>query len=166
MRQTDSNPWYRERWPWILMAGPAIVVVAGGITAALAFATSDGLVADDYYKQGLAINRVIAREDRARTLGLEATLQFNDTRDVARVALHGAELPARPPRLTLAHSTRGGFDRTVALTEVAPGLYEGRVPALPAGAWYVQLQDEGATWRLDGQWRGGAPIVKLGSAAR
>ena len=29
----DKQPWYKERWPWILMAGPAIVVVAGVTTA-------------------------------------------------------------------------------------------------------------------------------------
>jgi len=38
------------------MAGPAAVIVAGFFTMALAFRTEDGLVAEDYYKQGLAIN--------------------------------------------------------------------------------------------------------------
>ena len=60
------NPWYRERWPWILMSGPAIVIVAGVITTWIAFATSDGLVADDYYKRGLEVNAVLKREQEAR----------------------------------------------------------------------------------------------------
>ena len=30
------TPWYREPWPWILMAGPAIVVVAGFATLFIA----------------------------------------------------------------------------------------------------------------------------------
>ncbi|MEQ1516273.1 MAG: FixH family protein, partial [Usitatibacteraceae bacterium] len=38
------EPWYRQRWPWLLMAGPAIVVVAGFVTLALAIQSSDGLV--------------------------------------------------------------------------------------------------------------------------
>jgi len=27
-----TKPWYRERWPWILMSGPAAVLVAGSAT--------------------------------------------------------------------------------------------------------------------------------------
>ena len=63
-----SNPqhpvqaWYREPWPWLVMSGPAIVVVAGIGTAIIAFRTSDGLVADDYYKQGLVINQTLKRD--------------------------------------------------------------------------------------------------------
>ena len=36
--------------------GPAAVIVAGVYTTILAFSSTDGLVADDYYKQGLMIN--------------------------------------------------------------------------------------------------------------
>ena len=36
------QPWYRERWPWILMSGPAAVIVAGAITTWIAFASADG----------------------------------------------------------------------------------------------------------------------------
>ena len=59
MNTIPQTPWYRDPWPWILMAGPAAVVVAGAITLWIAFASADGLVAGDYYKQGLAINQVI-----------------------------------------------------------------------------------------------------------
>ena len=51
------------------MAGPGLVVVAGIATAVIAFRGADGLVADDYYKQGLGINRQIARDQAARDLG-------------------------------------------------------------------------------------------------
>ena len=57
-----ARPWYREPWPWILMAGPFTVVVAGMITLWLALESSDGMVADDYYKRGLAINQTLSRE--------------------------------------------------------------------------------------------------------
>lgn len=50
----SSSPWYREPWPWLLMAGPLIVIIAGLVTAWLAVTSSDGLVTDDYYKKGLA----------------------------------------------------------------------------------------------------------------
>ena len=41
--EIPAQPWYRERWPWILMAGPATVVVAGLFTAWLAVRSDDGL---------------------------------------------------------------------------------------------------------------------------
>ena len=40
----DAAPWYRHRWPWILMAGPAAVVAAGIVTTVLAVTTADPVV--------------------------------------------------------------------------------------------------------------------------
>ena len=58
---TTIEPWYRHRWPWLLMLGPFVVIVAAAITVYLAVISNDGLVDDDYYKQGLAINQTLAR---------------------------------------------------------------------------------------------------------
>ena len=62
-------PWYRQRWPWLLIAGPAIVVVASLVTAWLAASTDDGVIADDYYKRGLLINQELERTRAARPCG-------------------------------------------------------------------------------------------------
>jgi hypothetical protein len=44
---TDRTlPWYRHRWPWLLMSGPAIVVVAGIATMVIAVRTADPMVAN------------------------------------------------------------------------------------------------------------------------
>jgi len=51
------KPWYREPWPWILMSGPAAVLVAGGFTAWLAFSSADGLVVDDFDRERSARTR-------------------------------------------------------------------------------------------------------------
>ena len=45
-QSAKAAPWYREPWPWLLMLGPLIVIIAGVITAYLAVVTSDGLVED------------------------------------------------------------------------------------------------------------------------
>jgi hypothetical protein len=140
-------PWYRERWPWILMAGPAIVVVAGLFTAWLAIRSDDGLVVDDYYKQGLAINQTLGRSDAAGRLGMAAELRLTDGR--IRVLLGGA---AGPGALTLrlVHPTRSGTDQSLALAATAPGVYEGWLPPLQPGRWHVLL--EARDWRLTGDW--------------
>jgi len=100
------KPWYREPWPWLLMAGPAIVVVAGIVTAWIAVKNEDGLVADDYYKQGLAINQVIRRETAGAALDMRARVLFGENR--VRVFLTGAALPQELV-LRLVHRTRAGL---------------------------------------------------------
>ena len=147
MSATRTRAWYREPWPWILMAGPAIVVVACLATAWLAFHGADGLVADDYYKQGLAINKTLVRSAAARRLGVQAEVHVADGR--VRVMLGGAGVRG-PLALRLVHPTRAGMDQSVDLAAVAPGVYEGRLHAPHPGRWHVVLEQR--DWRLSGDW--------------
>ncbi len=56
--QGISKPWYRHRWPWILMAGPAIVIVACIITIYLAFTQHrDTPLVNKQNRQGLMTTR-------------------------------------------------------------------------------------------------------------
>jgi hypothetical protein len=139
-----SRAWYREPWPWILMSGPAAVVVAGAATTWIAFDSADGLVADDYYKRGLAINQVLGREENARRLGVRARIESVHGR--LRVALAGAAPEALFAQL--AHATRAGHDVRLRLARLAPGVYEAELPALPAGRWSVVLEDPRREWRV------------------
>jgi uncharacterized protein len=139
-----SLPWYRERWPWLLMLGPAAVVVAGAITTWIAFATADGLVAEDYYKQGLAINKVLKREETARRLGISAEVFFQDK--LLRVRLRGDNPPVVFAQLV--HATRGGQDLRLRLVRAPNGVYETHLPPLAQGRWRVILEDPAAGWRL------------------
>ena len=147
----SSEPWYRHRWPWLLMAGPATVVVAGIVTTVIAVRTSDPLVADDYYKQGLGINRMIEREARARALGVTATVRFGADATRVRVTLAGAQPPAL--RLTLVHPTRAGEDQSVPLAALGNGVYEGALAAPRSPTLIARLEDPEAKWRLTGAWQ-------------
>ena len=62
------RPWYKHFWLWFIILLPASVVVASIITVIIAFQNADSLVADNYYKDGLAINQVIARDKAAAQL--------------------------------------------------------------------------------------------------
>jgi uncharacterized protein len=154
-----SAPWYRDRWPWILMSGPATVIVAGAFTTFLAVRSADGLVADDYYKRGLTINQTLARAERGRRLGLSASAAFS--REAVRVRLAG---PVRDGalRLTLAHPTVAGRDLRVELRRAGePGLYEGALPAGAAAPRRLVLEDAAGVWRLSGTWNGLAGAAAL-----
>jgi len=140
----NAKRWYREPWPWLLMSGPAAVVVAGAVTTWIAFASADGLVAEDYYKQGLAINRVLAREEAARTRGISAAVTLEG--NLLRVKLSGAAPEAI--FVHLAHATRAGHDQRLRLTPGAGGAYETELPALAAGRWRAVIEDPRGSWRI------------------
>jgi hypothetical protein len=144
---STAKPWYRYRWPWLLMAGPAIVVVAGFATAWLAVSTDDGVVADDYYKRGLVINRQLERSSRGAALGLGAVLEVSPD-GALRLRLSGMAGAAAPPtvRAKLIHATRAGLDRSATLERGADGEYTGRIAPLPAGRWLVSVETD--AWRL------------------
>jgi hypothetical protein len=151
-RNDGVVPWYREPWPWLLMSGPAIVVVAGFATAWLAVVHEDALVADDYYKQGLAINRTLAKQETAARLGMVVDLQFSDDGSAVRAFVNGTT--KAPPQLSLhlAHATRAALDQTVVLERTAGGWYEARIGAIDSGRWTLLLEDSANGWRLAAPW--------------
>jgi len=140
------KPWYREPWPWILMAAPAAAVFAGAVTVWLAVATSDGLVADDYYRRGLAINQEIRRDQVARDLGIAASVEAGA--GTLRVRLSGRAAPPEALFARLVHATRAGYDLRLRLVRVRTGVYETELPELPAGRWRVVLEDPRGEWRI------------------
>ncbi len=155
------RPWYREPWPWLLMVPPAAAVVMGIVMVVVGLRSEDGLVVDDYYKRGLAINQVLDREARAAALGLEATLAFSAGRDRVRVTLAGQAAPSAGATLRLVHPTRSGQDQIVALVAGAGGLLEGALRPPAAGAWRLVLEGDRDAWRLAGVWRADEDQVTL-----
>ena len=148
---TAANPWWKEPWPWILMAGPATVIVASVVTIYLAVTTSDGLVADDYYKRGLAINQVLARTDRARAAGLRARLALDGDTGAVVVQLEGAIHAPVLLRLALTHPTRAGLDHEINLMRGPDGSFVGRLSEVTVGRWLAVLEDGARDWRLRGE---------------
>lgn len=150
MDSTTARPWYREPWPWILAAGPFIVVIAGIYTAWLAVKSNDGLVSEDYYRKGLAVNQTIARSDQATRMGLVAGIRIAG--DSLSVRLQASDRNfTLPPTVvaTVSHPTRAGLDQSRLLVRNG-NTYSGEVRLPSAGHWLVLLEDEGKTWRLMG----------------
>lgn len=144
-------PWYRHPWPWILMTGPAAAVVAGFITMYIAFTHVDPLVVDQYYKEGLAINRVLERDHAALARGYRATIILNEERTLVRVQMTGEGLPAEL-HLRFIHLTRAGLDREFSARQIQPGMYQASARLPEAARWNVELEDAQRQWRLTGSW--------------
>jgi hypothetical protein len=146
----SSAPWYREPWPWILMSGPFFVVIAALVSAWIALRTSDGLVADDYYKQGLAVGQTLARSEKAAEAGLVAKLRLKVDGATIHLTAHQVDF-AMPGalRVTLSHPTRAGLDSEQVLTRQGDA-YLGKVRLPAEGHWLILIEDETRTWRLMG----------------
>lgn len=153
LKVSDQQPWYKEPWPWIIMAGPAVVVVAGFITAWLAVVSNDGLVSDDYYKQGMTVNQRLHRDQQAVAMGLHA--------DVMRSGLGLRLLVATTQNVKLpevlllkfSHPTQAGQDQSVKMLSDGHGFYSGQMAREFSGRWIVSVEDPAGDWRLQADWQ-------------
>lgn len=149
---TLPPPWYRQFWPWFLFGLPAVVVVAGLTTWWIAATHSDHLVADDYYKDGLAVNREMAKEAVARQLGIQAELET--TAGLIRVRLVGRNT-ALALQLFLSHPFDANQDQRLRLAQVDEGIYESDWADNPQQRWLWQLEPLAVPasehWRIDGE---------------
>lgn len=63
--QVQPAPWWKFGHVWMVIAGPAIVIVAGFVTLWLALSRPDPVIAEDYYKRGIEINQTLAHPEKS-----------------------------------------------------------------------------------------------------
>ncbi len=136
------------------MAGPAIVIVAGFATAWLAIVSNDGLVDDNYYKVGLAVNQELKQRQLAAELNINAKLSLGADKRSVDLVLNGLPKEALPDmlQLRLVHPTRKGEDQRINLVR-SGNVYRGEISQnFGTGRWHVVIEDPLAGWRMDGNW--------------
>ncbi len=152
MSMDTPPPWYKQFWPWFVIALPATSVIAGIAIVIIASRGADGLVVDDYYKTGLAINQVIARDQQAEKLGLSAHVVFNRERQQVQLVLRSQQTAAYDKlTLQLLHPTRANQDVSIDLQQGAASTYQGKTGELSSGSWHLLLEPEDKSWRLTGR---------------
>lgn len=142
-------PWYKQFWPWFLIALPLTSVIVGFAFLAVAVHDPDDMVVDDYYRQGLAINRAIDRERKAEQLGLHGELSYDPKTGLARVRLSGIDI--RKVELRLVHPARARFDLKEELHQDMSGGLSGAIGFPRAADWRVLVEPTDGTWRLSGR---------------
>lgn len=148
--QQAIEPWYRQFWPWFIFGLPATVVIACMVTIYIAVSNPDSLVKDDYYREGLAINRDLAAQQAATALGVQALLRVNTLTTDVSVKLQG-KFVSPPEQLTLQfiHPNDAKFDIVVSLYATNTQLYIGELPAAVNGRWHLQLNpSDTKEWQL------------------
>jgi hypothetical protein len=147
-------PWYTHRWPWLLMLGPFLVIVAGAVTIWLAVTHQDALIVDDYYRQGKAINQDLRRDRVASALGLSFSGRIDAASDTLSGSVVAGGVPVRGKiRLHLAHPTLPEKDIQLLAQLDANGHFRMALPLLDRAVWQLLIESEQRDWRLNGAWR-------------
>ncbi len=146
------TPWYRQFWPWFVIAFPATAVVAGVITIFIAFNNADSLVNDSYYRDGLAINQRLAQDVAATRLNLSAELYIDDLSGEVMINLIGDLTPPETIELLLLHPGDAKRDLSILLKRVSDNRYRADLEQLPQQRYYLRVQASAdGEWRLNGE---------------
>lgn len=150
---TDSNksstPAYKEPWFWFLMAPLFGVFIMGFTMLYLSISTNDGVIVDNFYKDGLAINAREEQDSYARELHLTAQLRLDQT--LANIQVKG-ELTELPDSIWLhiIYPTKESRDIKVPLQR-SGDIFTGALPEVISGRYQVMISPRhksNAMWRL------------------
>jgi hypothetical protein len=123
------------------------------ITINIAFTDADGLVKDDYYKEGLAINRDIARKQMAEDLGVTGQVSIDIEASNIQVVLNDAAMGQLDKILfKMIHPTRADNDFTIELERTNPRTYQGKLlTKINPGNWWVRVSPINDSWYIEGR---------------
>ncbi len=67
-----SQPWWKFGHMWMVIGGPAIVVVASFFTLYLAITRPDPVMDENYYQKGVDINKALAKDPNSLAPAMQA----------------------------------------------------------------------------------------------
>ena len=165
MKREDTKPWYRQFWPWFIIALPAAAVVAGLTTLWISLQTTDSLILTSEDGVRKEADRRVAAQRLASELGLAALVDINRGTGTVAAVIPAGTLNDVPAILEFELSHPAFADRDVAITlnraqPDAEGnlVWVGHFVNVPDGRHYAVLR-AGTDWRLTAEWRGEASLA-------
>ena len=144
------KPWYKQFWPWFLIALPATVVIWTIMTVIVFTQNSVDLVTEDYYKKGKGINVDISKVNIAKELGLSASV--NEKGNSVIITLEKGKLDHFPAiNAMFVHRTLPDRDFTQLLTADASGNYTLTLDHEMQGPWFIELSPHDSEWLVQGR---------------
>lgn len=161
----DTEPWYRQFWPWFIISLLGFSVIAGLSTVWIALQTTDSLVLKSDDGIQIVAERRASAERLASELNLAALLTVNPDTGAVSAAMRAGALDEAPTVLELefTHPAFANRDQLITLHRAQPDaegnpLWSGHFVEVPDGRWYVTLRS-GDEWRLSGEWQGEADLT-------
>lgn len=150
MRQvTDTKPWYKHPWLWLLIMIPAVSVTLSFTMLWVAIHNKDPEVEGDWHKNRKAIEQDFSRDNYASALTITATLTINAKNFVIHInSPYDLDKEARSDTLsvTLSHPTDQAKDIALTLRKLADGSYSTALKAPITGRYYMAISN--SAWRL------------------
>jgi len=146
------KPWYKQFWPWFLIALPLTVVVWTIITVIIFAQNEVSLVTEDYYKKGKGINIDLSKIKIAKELQLQAEVMTNGREIV--IQFDRGQLDHYPAlSAEFAHRTLEDRDFSRMLSSDAKGNYRFIVDETIdiKGPWFVKLSPHDGQWIIQGR---------------
>ncbi len=142
------RPWYKEGWMWLVVGIPLAAIILGLTMVYLAVTNPHAMVTDNYYKEGLAINRELGFERNAREMELEAEMHING--QIVSVRFKDQmHLPHKLLDLRLIHPTLERFDQSTVLTSKDQITFVGKlVMPLESARYYIHMESQEFEWRM------------------
>jgi hypothetical protein len=139
----DTEPWYRQFWPWFLIALPGTVVIASISMFFVAYNTADSLVIDNYYREGLNVNTTLEQDTLASELKLRAKISIDSSNGEVRITLdnNNTDLNNTPLKLELLHAKNQAEDIQLILQPTPQGDWLANLPNPLIGQWYIRLSN-------------------------
>ncbi|BBE74171.1 FixH family protein [Oharaeibacter diazotrophicus] len=125
----------------------AVIFAANGAFIYLAVSTFPGVEVASSYKAGQDYEADVAAAEAQAARGwvVDAHPALNAAGAAVSVTFHdrdGVAIAGLDVTVTLAHTVDTAHDRTVVLTETAPGAYSGELDGIRAGRWTLVLDAE------------------------
>jgi hypothetical protein len=165
MIREDTKPWYRQFWPWFIIALPAASVVAGLSTLWISMQTSDSLVVRSEDGVKSATDRQISAERLASELNLAAFVEIDSRTGAVSAVMRSGDLADVPASLEfeLSHPAFADRDLSITLNKAMPDtagnhVWVGHFVSVPNERFYAVLKS-GDDWRLSAEWQGDASLT-------
>lgn len=142
-KQRPPGWWY----PWIFVAGMAVVIAVNAVMAYAAVTTFAGLQTENHYRKGLAYNDALAAHTLQTERGWQVELAFapsptgeNWGTVEARLSdADGAALADLQVTAQFVRPTHRGYDQELALVHQGDGRYTARATVPLKGQWDVRV---------------------------
>lgn len=159
----ESVPWYKQFWPWVIIALPLASVIAGLSTLFIAVQNQDALIVEKWQKDGKTIYADNSRMKMASRLGLRGKMSFDSLTGEIFLDLYSDNKNFNYPKvllLKIVHPTLASKDQNIMLSATNLNRYRGQLDMALDMHKVIYISDEKDSWqiKIEHEFSGNNPV--------